>query len=209
MLNLEKNFYAEDGKNIYRIYENGVDFKAKFLAKNVYLEKDTGKFIHSICEFDKDKNLLNQVYYKPEKCIYYRADGKTIEKIVAHNNENEVNFKVKFLEKKIYIEDTDKFTYSICELDKDGNLLNQLFYKFEKCIYYREDGKTIERIDEYNKNGNVIKKIFYLEDGKTIEKIYEFNNENEEYLSKKIFYLEDGKTIHRIDEFDNEGYLIW
>ncbi len=69
--------------------------------------------------------------------------------------------------------------------------------------------ERIENIDKYNKNTYAVKQIYYREDGKTIEKIYKYKNDDRfnGTLFKKIYFKEDGKT-KKIDEFDNEEYLI-
>ncbi len=77
----------------------------------------------------------------------------------------------------------------IYEYNKNRNLIKEK-------IYYQEDGKTINYINEYDNEEKLIKTIIYQEDGKNIDRIYEYNKYGD--LFKIIYYKEDSKTIDYI-----------
>lgn len=60
-----------------------------------------------------------------------------------------------------------------------------------KSTWYREDGKTIERVEEINPETKVTKVNWYEKDGKTIKSI----DELDPATGKITYYEKDGKTI--------------
>ncbi|MDW3617710.1 MAG: DUF2963 domain-containing protein [Candidatus Phytoplasma pruni] len=80
----------------------------------------------------------------------------------------------------------------------EANKENELKYA------YQEDGKTINWIEEYDKDTEkLIKKTYFDEDGKTINCIEEYDKDTEK-LIKKTYFDEDGKTINCIEEYDKD-----
>jgi hypothetical protein len=86
--------------------------------------------------------------------------------------------------------------------------------KPKPIIYYKDDGKTIHHIEEFNpSNGKKIKTTYYNDDGITIKLIYyndngmtfhhieEFNPSNGITI-KLTYYKDDGITIDTIHEFN-------
>ncbi|MBS2126114.1 DUF2963 domain-containing protein ['Fragaria x ananassa' phyllody phytoplasma] len=86
--------------------------------------------------------------------------------------------------------------------------LNSQGDKFKEIIY-QDDGKTIEYINEYDKDTeNLIKSTRYQDDEKTIEYINEYDKDTEN-LIKLTYYQDDGKTIKYIEEYDKHtGKII-
>ncbi len=75
--------------------------------------------------------------------------------------------------------------------------------QLEKNIFaeYYENGDISEK-NEYNNNGDLIKRIGYWPYSKNIWIIDEIENE-ELLIFKRTIYYEDGKTINVIEEWNN------
>ncbi|KOR75350.1 ATP-dependent Zn protease [Candidatus Phytoplasma pruni] len=73
-----------------------------------------------------------------------------------------------------------------------------------KRVVYKSDGKTINRIYEYNSNAKIIKTTYFQfqSDDKTINRIEEYDSN--EKLIKTTQYQSDGKNIYYVDEYDSD-----
>ncbi|WP_284928780.1 DUF2963 domain-containing protein [Candidatus Phytoplasma sp. AldY-WA1] len=108
-------------------------------------------------------------------------------------------------------EDEDVFENSVTSKTSiiEPKVVNPNLIKNEEKkpkIFYRPDGKTVRKIEEYNKNGQKTKEKFYQPDGKTIMFIDEYN-ENEK-LVKRTSYQNDGKTIIFINKYNENEKLV-
>ncbi len=100
-----------------------------------------------------------------------------------------------------------KFLFPFLE-DKEKIRQVQEFDRGEKIkeIFYHVNGKTIERTEEFDRQGNKVNTTiyFYRKNG-TLEQTQEFDRNRK--LRKVILYLEDGIRIKIIEEFDDEEKL--
>jgi ribosomal protein S16 len=85
------------------------------------------------------------------------------------------------------------------ESESYNGIINKI--KLNQKINYKEDGQTIEFIEEYDLQKNLIKRTFYKIDGKTIYLIHEYNPQTKKRI-KAIYYHIDGKTINFIYEYN-------
>ncbi|ABC65732.1 conserved hypothetical protein [Aster yellows witches'-broom phytoplasma AYWB] len=100
-------------------------------------------------------------------------------------------------------------TFNTCKIPSLSNICNYINKRrFEKMkinltkITYLKDGKTIDWIDEYDKNGKIVKKTLYNFNG-TINSITEFSLNS--IRIKSTHYQKDGKKIKFICEYDSNG----
>lgn len=72
-----------------------------------------------------------------------------------------------------------------------------------KVTWFRDDGKTIDWIDELNpQTRQTVRTIWFNDDGKTIARVDERSPSDEHIKVKSILYKEDGKTIDKVINFD-------
>jgi antitoxin component YwqK of YwqJK toxin-antitoxin module len=140
----------------WRKYFVEIDSNNRIIKMTISNLKSTK--ISKICEYNKNGKLMKET-------IYY-SDG-----IIGHINEYNENENEKLV-KRILYSPNGKTIWEIEKYDENENQITS--------TYYRNDG-TIEKIDEYDRNGrDIIKATHYNPDG-TIDYIDDYDDDDDDY----------------------------
>lgn len=123
----------------------------------------------------------------PDK-VFYGEDGTTIERVIKYNSDK------KPIKETLYKKDGQSVS-SAFEKEyspETGRLIKEVKY----------DGTGLVQITEMDANSALItKKLHYAKDGKTLDRVEEYNKDG---MSKRIQYRSDGKTISSMIEYQGD-----
>ncbi|WP_034172316.1 DUF2963 domain-containing protein [Chrysanthemum yellows phytoplasma] len=192
--------YGLHGKLIKKTLSDGVWMEYNPVNAKMMKRKNIDG---SIEEFDDNEEKFKEIDKNNKVKFFKTKFYKTVqdfEKLFINNKDLEKTF----LESRIFnLEELKASGYTAEELKASGYTAEELkdagFKNIEK-IYYQNDGKTIECIEEYNFDGKRIKSTNYQDDGKTIKSIYDYDLLNGKTI-KETYYQNDGKTIKSIYDY--------
>ncbi|MDW3617773.1 MAG: DUF2963 domain-containing protein [Candidatus Phytoplasma pruni] len=176
-----------------------------FKDRKAFLEFMIKKRGNEYSETAKDY-LVEDINNKLDELSFLRGEeiksNRTLEnflKAIARANERAINISNtnRGNSFKITIEDIQKAYAKVYNTDE---FPEPIF----KRVVYKSDGKTINRIYEYNSNAKIIKTTYFQfqSDDKTINRIEEYDSN--EQLIKTTQYQSDGKNIYYVDEYDSD-----
>jgi hypothetical protein len=163
------------------------------------LDKDTFVKSNGITNIKERKSpngmrVVAEFDSKTGRCIKstsYQKDGKTLDMI------DEFDLQTGNRVKNTWFYDDGNSVRSIHEYNPSKSEFST------RDIKFKEDGKTVEWIDEYDQiTGAQTRIIWFDDDGKTISRIDELSPSNEHITVKSTCFKEDGKTVDRVINFD-------